>query len=138
MAYYTIKFFSNSLRRNVTFDMVIPNDEREDLPVAQNAHTRRPMKTILLLHGYTGDASPLGLEEEAVKYNFAMVMPKRLLPGRGSYRTEICFLCRHRADRLCEENLWPCHDPGGNLCDRIFHGRVWGAPYGPVLPGAVW
>ena len=86
MAYYTIKFFSNSLRRNVTFDMVIPNDEREDLPVAQNAHTRRPMKTILLLHGYTGDASPLGLEEEAVKYNFAMVMPN----GENGFYLEYC------------------------------------------------
>lgn len=75
MAYYTIKFFSNALRRNVTFDMVIPNDEREDAPAEQNAHTRRRMKTILLLHGYTGDASTFGLEEEAVKYNFALVMP---------------------------------------------------------------
>ena len=75
MAYYTIKFFSNALRRNVTFDMVIPNDEREDAKAEQNAHTRRRMKTILLLHGYTGDASTFGLEEEAVKYNFALVMP---------------------------------------------------------------
>ncbi len=56
MAYYRIKFFSNSLKRNTFFEMFLPNDIREDIPHEDTVYSRRQMKTLFLLHGYTGCA----------------------------------------------------------------------------------
>lgn len=75
MAYFKIELFSNSLRRNVSFDMFLPNDIRADLPPEDSPYTRRGTKTLFLLHGYTGSASSWGMDDLARKYNFAMVMP---------------------------------------------------------------
>lgn len=75
MASYRIDFFSNCLRRNITFDMFIPNDYRKDAPAEETEYTKRGTKTLFLLHGYTGSSGSWGLEEIARKYNFAMVMP---------------------------------------------------------------
>lgn len=70
MAYYTIKLFANSLKRHTTFEMLIPNDIREDMP-----RDGRNMKTLFLLHGYMGSAGNWIPEYLAEKYNFAIVMP---------------------------------------------------------------
>lgn len=75
MANFKIDFFSNSLRRNVSFDMFIPNDIRTDIPAVENKYSKRRTKTLFLLHGYTGSASSWGIDDIARKYNFAMVMP---------------------------------------------------------------
>lgn len=75
MAYYHIKFFSNSLKRNTSFEMFLPNDIREDIPHEDTAYSRRKMKTLFLLHGYTGCAENWVPEYLAEKYNFAIVMP---------------------------------------------------------------
>lgn len=75
MAYLKIDFFSNSLRRNVSFDMFIPNDPRSDTSAEENEYTKRGTKTLFLLHGYTGSGGNWGIEETGRKYNFAMVMP---------------------------------------------------------------
>ncbi len=72
MAYYRIEYFSNCLRRMTSFEMLIPNDYRLD--IGQKA-PETPMRTLFLLHGYTGRSGnwvPEGLPE---KYNFAIVMP---------------------------------------------------------------
>lgn len=74
MAYYRIEYFSNALRRTTSFEMYIPNDPREDFPVT-SAYTDRPMRTLFLLHGYTGKAGNWAPEELAQKYNFCIVMP---------------------------------------------------------------
>ena len=68
MAYYRIEYFSKALCRQTSFEMLIPNDQRE-------VKEEKPMTTLFLLHGYTGKAGnwvPEGLPE---KYNFAIVMP---------------------------------------------------------------
>lgn len=75
MANYTIRMYSNMLRRPTTFQMVIPNDERLDFPAPENPYKKRPMKVLFLLHGYTGDAGNWVPEELANKYNFAIVAP---------------------------------------------------------------
>lgn len=75
MAYYTIKLFANSLKRYTTFEMLIPNDIREDTPREDTNRGRRNMKTLFLLHGYTGSAGNWIPEYLAEKYNFAVVMP---------------------------------------------------------------
>lgn len=75
MAYYHIKFYSNSLKRNTFFEMYLPNDIREDIPHEDTVYSKRKMKTLFLLHGYTGCAENWVPEYLAQKYNFAIVMP---------------------------------------------------------------
>ena len=75
MAYFRIEYFSEALRRTAEFEMMIPNDIRAGVPWENNGAQQRPMKTLFLLHGYTGKAGnwvPPGVAE---KYNFAIVMP---------------------------------------------------------------
>ena len=76
MARLHIEYFSNALRRPTEFSMVIPNDHMSGLPWEKSkAAQAAPMKTLFLLHGYSGKAGnwvPEGLPE---KYNFAIVMP---------------------------------------------------------------
>ncbi len=75
MAYYHIKFYSNSLKRTTSFEMFLPNDIREDIPREKSEYSRRKMKTLFLLHGYTGCAENWVPQYLAEKYNFAIVMP---------------------------------------------------------------
>ncbi len=75
MARLQIEYFSNALHRTTSFEMMIPNDSRADLPWENSVAASRPMSTLFLLHGYTGKAGnwvPEGLPE---KLNFAIVMP---------------------------------------------------------------
>lgn len=67
MAEISVKYFSNALNRKVRFEMYLPND-RED-------EGNRRLKTLFLLHGYTGDADNWVAEELAQKYHFAVVTP---------------------------------------------------------------
>lgn len=67
MSNLNIKYFSNALNRKVGFEMYIPNDE-------PNEDGGR-MRTLFLLHGYTGDAYNWVSEELSKKYNFAVVVP---------------------------------------------------------------
>lgn len=70
MAYLHITYYSNALRRMASFEMLIPNDYREpDKP------SDKPLKTLFLLHGYTGKAGNWVPEDLPGKYNFAIVMP---------------------------------------------------------------
>lgn len=72
MAYFRIEYFSNALRRTTSFEMLIPNDPRAEAAAEVEG---KPIRTLFLLHGYTGNAGnwvPWGLPE---KYRFAIVMP---------------------------------------------------------------
>lgn len=72
MAYFHIEYYSNALHRTTSFEMLIPNDDRSHGDPVYGEH---PLKTLFLLHGYTGKAGnwvPEGLPE---KYHFAIVMP---------------------------------------------------------------
>ncbi len=75
MAYYRIDYFSAALRRQTSFEMLLPNDLRTDIPLPPNPYADRPMGTLFLLHGYTGKAGNWAPEYLAEKYNFAIVMP---------------------------------------------------------------
>lgn len=70
MARFNINFYSHSLCRNVSFNMFIPNDPREE------ETEEKQMKTVFYLHGYTGCAEDFwAFTDLAEKYHFAMVMP---------------------------------------------------------------
>lgn len=70
MAYFRIEYYSHALRRTTSFEMMIPNDPRPGMPAP-----KQPMRTLFLLHGYTGKAGNWVPEELACQYNFAIVMP---------------------------------------------------------------
>ena len=67
MSQISIKYFSQALNRNVRFEMFIPNDKPQEAP--------QKMRTLFLLHGYTGDAGNWVPEWLAQKYGFAVVAP---------------------------------------------------------------
>ncbi|MCR5399022.1 MAG: esterase [Lachnospiraceae bacterium] len=75
MANISVRYYSNCLRRTTSFNLVIPNDKRDDIPAEDNPYLSRDMKTLFLLHGYTGDGSNWVPEELCNKYNFAIVIP---------------------------------------------------------------
>ena len=75
MADLTIRFYSDALKRDVSFLMVIPNDIRTDYPRDDLKRTDRPMKTLFLLHGYQGSAFNWIPGNLAEQYNFAVVIP---------------------------------------------------------------
>ena len=75
MSNLTVRFFSNCLRRNTSFKMFLPYDERLDMPEEMKEYRGRKTKVLFLLHGYTGDGDIWVPEYLADKYNFAVVAP---------------------------------------------------------------
>ena len=73
MAVYRIEYYSDALRRMTSFEMFIPNDPRrqgQGVPPAMSE-----LKTLFLLHGYTGRSEnwiPGWMPE---RYGFAIVSP---------------------------------------------------------------
>ena len=72
MAYYRIEYFSNCLHRMTSFEMLIPNDYRTDIGQKE---PEEPMRTLFLLHGYTGKAENWVPGDLPMRHNFAIVMP---------------------------------------------------------------
>lgn len=73
MANFKIDLFLNSLRRSASFEMYIPNDPVENMPLEEALQKKMEMKTLILLHGYTGKAWNWVPEELARKHNLAIV-----------------------------------------------------------------
>ncbi|MCQ2528247.1 MAG: esterase [Saccharofermentans sp.] len=73
MANFNIEFFSNELRRPVNFKMFIPNDPNTTFGAPPPSEYG--MKTIFLLHGYTGGADNWLPMDLCLKYNIAVVAP---------------------------------------------------------------
>lgn len=71
MSQLSIKYFSRCLVRNTVFNVILPNDYVDK----ETEYVKRNRKTLMLLHGYTGDAGNWVPEELANKYNFAIVIP---------------------------------------------------------------
>lgn len=75
MAIGTFEFFSNCLRRNVTFKIILPND----VDAGNNEHYKHPMKTLYLLHGYCGMCADWiwnsSVLDMAGRYNLCIVLP---------------------------------------------------------------
>ena len=72
MAYFRIEYYSNALHRMTSFEMMIPNDFRDDMPAPA---ADRPLRTLFLLHGYTGKAENYVPSDLPGRLNFAIVMP---------------------------------------------------------------
>jgi putative tributyrin esterase len=77
MAYIQATFFAKSMRRQVSFDAFIPKEELS-IPGAPPG-ARPPMKTIYLLHGFTGICGDWGfgsrVQELSMRYNAAVILP---------------------------------------------------------------
>lgn len=78
MATAGFTFRSECLRRNVDFFAILPNDVPE-MQAKGNPYMQRPMKTLILLHGYTGHYMDwvygTSIQELAGRYNIAVICP---------------------------------------------------------------
>jgi len=87
MAVLQIDYFSRALQRTVMFHAVLPNDVM-DYYKQDNPHYLRPMKTLMLLHGYFGSSTEWlyksDIVELASRYNVLVILPS----GENSFYTE--------------------------------------------------
>lgn len=78
MAYLRMDFLSEALRKITTISVVIPNDVAEE-DKAGNPFYERRMKTLYLLHGFTGNDTDwicgTNIHTLCKQYNFAVVCP---------------------------------------------------------------
>ncbi|GEM04218.1 tributyrin esterase [Halolactibacillus miurensis] len=87
MAVCQIDYFSRALERTVMCHMVLPNDVM-DYYREENPHFNRPMKTLVLLHGYFGSSTEWLYKSDIVelssRYNVCVILPS----GENSFYTE--------------------------------------------------
>ncbi len=78
MAIFKTDFYSKCLTKQMNVNVIIPNDLLPDM-IQGNEHYNRNMKTLYLLHGYSGSSNDwitgTNVQEMASKYNLAVVMP---------------------------------------------------------------
>lgn len=94
MSVLKVDFFSKSLRRITSFHMILPNDGDSNM-TENNENYKRDMKTLFLLHGFSGSSMDwmLGsnIQDLALKYNMAVIMPSGensfYLDGKGTGRS---------------------------------------------------
>ncbi len=84
MALMHVTYFSQALAGQNEFLLVLPNDVPPFMAEG-NLHYQRPMKTLVLLHGYSGGTydwiTGSNIQELATQYNLAVIMPN----GRNSF-----------------------------------------------------
>ena len=104
MALFQVTFFAKSTSRPTPFNLVLPNDI--PINVAEtNEHFRRPVKTLFLLHGYSGNCmdwlinSPV--QDLASKYNLAIVMPS----GDNSFYLNGTSSCEKYEDFIAKDMI---------------------------------
>lgn len=110
MALLQVNTFSQALSRIITFHIILPNDAPPEM-LAGNSNYDRPMKTLYLLHGFSGSTQDwlTGslIQELALKYNLAVVMPAGensfYLNGKG--RTWIRDIYSSRASGILPEDI---------------------------------
>ncbi len=99
MAQFQVNYFSGSLKKATTVQVIVPNDLLP-IMVEGNEHFERETKTLYLLHGFSGSGMDwmLGsqVQEMAIKYNLAIVMPSGdnsfYLDGKGTGRAYGSFV----------------------------------------------
>ena len=78
MALLTLQYYSAALCRPTRVQLLLPNDVPE-MMTQNNEHYKRPAKTLVLLHGYSGSCDDwlVGsrVQEISGMYNLAIVMP---------------------------------------------------------------
>ncbi len=105
MALLQVDYFSNSLARSTCFQLILPNDSPSYM-TDNNDNYKRKMKTLFLLHGYSGSSKDWlygsKAQELAGKYNMAIVMPTGensfYLDQKGTGKA----YCRHVGQELVE------------------------------------
>lgn len=79
MSVQHVRFRSAALARNGEFYIIMPDHDMPPMFTAGNPHYSRPVKTLILLHGYSGDCTDWLYNSNAadfsLKYNLAIVMP---------------------------------------------------------------
>ena len=91
MATIKVNYFSNMLMRSVDFNLILPNDVFPGM-ISGNTNYNRKMKTLYLLHGFSGNCDDWlygsFAQQLSIKYNIAIVMPSGensfYLDGKGS------------------------------------------------------
>ncbi len=99
MALFQINYFSESLKKVTTVQVIVPNDVIPTM-LEGNKHYEREMKTLYLLHGFSGSSMDwlLGcqIQELSIRYNLAIVMPTGdnsfYLDGKGIGRAYGTFV----------------------------------------------
>ncbi len=87
MALIHVTYYSQALSGQNEFYVVLPNDVPPMMAMMgpPNPAFQRPMKTLVLLHGYSGCSSDWlagsGIQELCTQYNLAAIMPN----GRNSF-----------------------------------------------------
>ena len=78
MALIQVDFFAETLKKIVPFKAIIPN-EPELIPEKKKMNCHKNMRTLYLLHGYSGNytdwVSGTRILDYARKYNIAVIMP---------------------------------------------------------------
>lgn len=97
MAFLQVSYFSTSLWRQTAFHMCLPNDVPPEMKMGNKCYDR-PMKTLMLLQGYSGNTFdwPLGslISDIALRYNLAVIMPS----GDNSFYLNAKGVCFKYAD----------------------------------------
>lgn len=108
MSLIQVNTYSIALSRTTTFHILLPNDVPPEL-CADNQNYERPMKSLYLLHGFSGNTTDwmMGslIQELSLKYHLAVIMPSGensfYLNGKGigrAYETytgvELVDYCR--------------------------------------------
>ena len=91
MTIFQANTYSEALKRNVPYHVVLPNDVPEMFR-ANNPHYDRPMKSLYLYHGYAGNSldwlTGTQAQDVAGRYNLAIILPSGensfYLNGQGS------------------------------------------------------
>ena len=78
MAQLQLHYFSEALMKSTTVQIILPNDVPMAM-VGENIHYKRPIKTLYLLHGFSGSSIDWlfgsRVQDLAIKYNLAIIMP---------------------------------------------------------------
>ncbi len=105
MATGTLRFYSISQMGQVNISYAIPNDVPQMMAEA-NPHFKRPMKTLYLLHGYSGNESDWlynGIADDiASAYNMAVIM---ITGGNNFYldrKATGCQFCTYAGKEVVE------------------------------------
>lgn len=78
MAFSQFDFFSNTLKKVVSFNILLPNDCFVDM-IKGNTNYNRDTKILMLLHGYSGNNKDWLLDSKiqqlSIRYNMAVILP---------------------------------------------------------------
>lgn len=100
MAVFQTTMFSNSLRRLTELTAIVPVEKAAGIPEELRCKEDAPMKTVMLLHGYSGTHTDWlygsRIEQLAMKYHIAVLCPN----GENGF-----YLDDRKRDALYEQHL---------------------------------